>query len=137
MKRLLALLFLLPLIALAQGATVTATATLSWTAVTTSTTGGTITGVTYNVWGSNIAAGGTCTTTGMTQLASALSALTYVSTQSGLTPGALMCFAVTASAGGQVSAFSNVVNVVVPTPPPAVPNQPTQLTVTVVFVSSP
>ena len=134
MKRVLALLLLLASYG-AHAQTVTASATLTWTAVTTSTTGGTITGVTYSAFGDTVAAGGTCSTTGLTQLTTGLTGLTYTSTQSGLTPGSQLCFAVKATAAGVTGAFSNVVGITVPSPP--TPGAPGQVTVTVVFVSSP
>jgi len=144
MKRLLCSILLLALGAFAAPAfaatTVTAATTLTWTAVTTGTQNGTsvpITGVTYNVWSSVVPSTGTCATSGMTQAATGLTALTDTLTQSGLTPGSLLCYAVTATAGGQTGSFSNIVSVVVPSPPPVIPGQPTQVTATVVFVSSP
>jgi hypothetical protein len=138
MKRLLALALLITSTAYAQAATVTASATLTWPAVASATSGAALTPpVTYNVWGSVVAAGGACATSTMKQLASALTALTYTSNQSGLTPGSLMCFAATATASGVTGAFSNVVSVVVPSAPVLTPGSPAQITATIVFVSSP
>jgi len=137
MKRLFIILALLLLPFTASAQTVTASATLKWTAVTTSTTGGPLGGPTsYNIYDSNVAAGGTCTTAGMKEAATGLTALTDTLSLPGLTPGTIECFAVTAEAGGVTSAYSNIGSVTVPTAPPAVPGA-TTVTVTVVFVSSP
>jgi hypothetical protein len=110
--------------------TVTETATLTWTAVTTSTTGGALTGVTYNVYYGNIAAGGTCAAASVTQQATGLTALTDSVSIAGLTPGSTECFGVSATAGGVTGALSNLVAVTVPQPP--TPGVPT-VTVTVVI----
>lgn len=120
----------------AAATTVTASATLNWTAVTTATNGATITGVTYNVWDGNIAAGGTCTAGAISQVATGLTGLTDTLTLSGVTPGTVECFAVSASAGGQTGALSAIVPFTIPTPPAPIPGT-TTVTVTIVIVSSP
>jgi hypothetical protein len=115
--------------------TVTASATLNWSAVSVGTKGETLSGVTYNVWDGNIASG-TCTAGAMTQIATGLPALTDTLTLPGLAAGSTECFAVSASAGGQTGALSNIVPVLVPTPANPIPGT-TTVTVTIVVVSSP
>jgi hypothetical protein len=99
----------------AAATTVNASATLSWPAVTIGTNGATLSGVTYNVWDGNIAAGGTCTASSMTQVASGITALTDTIALSNMTSGTIECFAVSASAGGQTGALSNIVPYTIPT----------------------
>jgi hypothetical protein len=101
--------------AAAAATTVNASATLSWPAVTIGTNGATLSGVTYNVWDGNIAAGGTCTASSMTQVASGITALTDTIPLSNMTSGTIECFAVSASAGGQTGALSNIVPYTIPT----------------------
>jgi hypothetical protein len=124
----------------ATGATLTDSATLNWTAVTQGLqNGATVTltpPVTYSIYESTLAAGSTCSTTGLTQQATGLTALTDTLTLSGLTAGQVLCFAVNATALGVTGPYSNLVTVTVPSPPAPTPSAPTQLTVTVVFVSA-
>lgn len=119
------------------------TATLTWSAVAKYSNGTAIpssVAVTYNVWQDVLAAGSTtcpAPSTGYTQVASALSQTSWTSAPSGsLVPGQVVCFAVTATAGGATGAFSNVGQGVVPTPPPTlVPGAPT-ISITVNIASS-
>lgn len=95
MKKLFILLTLFATSALAQA---TNTATLTWLAPSNS---GVLTPpITYNVYQTPQGA-----TSGGTQIASGLSALSYTAT--GLTAGSTVCFNVTAVAAGQESAYSN------------------------------
>jgi hypothetical protein len=134
MKRLTILLALL-LSTAVSAATVNVNATLTWTAVTTSTSGGALGGPTsYNVWDGNIAAGGTCSASSMKQVATGLTALTDTIALTSMTPGTIECFAVSATAGGQTGALSNIAPYTIPAavnPTPGV----TTLTVTVVVPS--
>lgn len=138
MKRILTTLVALLLTACASLAaaavTVTASATATWTAVTQSTSGATLTGVTYTLYAGNVAAGGTCSTSGLTQLATGLTSLNDTVSLPGLTPGTLECFAVTATAAGVTGAYSNLASISVPSPP--TPGA-TTVTVIITFVSAP
>lgn len=116
MKRLIAFGLLLPLIALAQAAT--PTATVSWTAPTTNTDGSSITAaLTYNLY-----AGTSCTS--MSKLVSGITTVsTVVTSPTTLAPGTTVCFAVTAVANGVESAQSNTATTVIPYSTPGAPGQ--------------
>ena len=130
MKRIFSLFVLLfCTVALAQTTTVPVSAVLSWTAVTTGTSGGTtvtITGVTYTDYVEVQPAGGTCSAASMTQVDTGLTATTDTLSLN-LTPGSTECFGVTATAGGVTGAMSNIVTVAVPAVTPGT----TTVTVTV------
>lgn len=120
MKRLFALLALLPLITVAQTAP---TLTATWTAPTKNTDSSAITAaLTYNLY-----AGTSCTALVKAQRAIATTSVTLTgSTLTGLIPGATYCFAVTAVANGVESAQSNTATVAIPSP---TPNAPSQITI--------
>ena len=130
MKR--SFLFLLAFFAVATAlaqTTVPVSAVLTWTAVTTGTSGGTtvpISGVTYNVYTETQPASGTCTASAMTSVATGVTATTDTLSLN-LAPGSTECFGVTATAGGVTGAMSNIVTVAVPAVTPGT----TTVTVTV------
>lgn len=97
-------------------ATVPVSAQLTWTAVTTGSSGGVtvpISGVTYNVFAGVQPASGGCTFAGLTQVASAVAAITDTITQN-LVPGTTECYAVVAVYAGTSGAPSNIVTAAIP-----------------------
>lgn len=134
MKRFLAFLFLslVACAALAQATTVPVSAQLTWTAVTTGTSGGTtvpITGVTYNVYAGVQPSSGGCTFAGLTQVATGVTAVTDTITQN-LAPGSTECYAVTASAGGVTGSPSNIVTAAIPNVTPGTTTVTVVVTIT-------
>lgn len=116
MKRLFALLALLPLIALAQA--VNPTATVTWVAPTQNTDNSPITAaLTYNLY-----AGTSCTA--LSKIQSAITTTsTTVSSSTTLVPGTTYCFAVTAVANAVESGKSNTATLAIPFPTPGAPSQ--------------
>jgi hypothetical protein len=103
------------------------TATLSWTPG--ANPGGDP--LTYSVWYMVQQGATPCTTAGMAQVATGLTATTWTQPASTISAGEVECFALTESAGGQTSGYSNIVTGA-PNLPPGAPSS-----ITITFTPAP